>query len=263
MISDLPKDSISHLGQCIAYDFSKNKISIPSVEEFSTSTTLTALEASISENIRTSTPTANDITHNTTATSLTSTSFASGSVPNITNLTCSYDNSDYDEPLVGEYIYINVTIENTTSPSSLYVYYIELYEVDGSTEDRIDGSTLAIPPGSTNATYSFRKIFTSTGGKSFLVKVHTQGKGTLLNEKYYSCVITMYGLWSISIDLPSVRTNLGCLTVFDAGGTAMYRAICLGCSASGSDASVENGNHRCVSRCSCWSRCKYKFIRPL
>ena len=107
-----------------------------------------------------------------------------------------FDTSDYPQAQVGEYVYPDTTIEYTTSPSSLTVFYVEIYEMVDGQSVYIGGSTLAVPPGSTQATYSFRHTFTGIGNKSFLVKIYNQGKTDLLNSREFLNILK-----SMAVDL--------------------------------------------------------------
>ena len=62
----------------------------------------------------------------------------------------------------------------------------------------IGGSTLAVPAGSTQATYSFRHTFTGIGNKSFLVKIYNQGKTDLLNSREFLNILEIHGSRSVS-----------------------------------------------------------------
>lgn len=240
MISDMPEERIKFIAKCIAADISKQGFSAPTVDLSTAPATLGLLAQTITdatavsaERVEQSTPVSE---------SLVSTTAYTPTVPTVVGINVSYDTSDYSEAQAGEFVYLDTTIEYTTSPSTLFVFYVELYEVKNGQNIYIGGAALAVPPGSIRATYSFRHAFTDVGSKSFLVKIYNQGKTTVLNSREFNNLLEIHGGWSVSVDLPKKRVNLGCLQLYDAGGACIYRAACLGLSESNANASVTYGN---------------------
>lgn len=240
MVSDMPEDQIKHLGKCIAADISKHGFSVPSVDLSTASATLGLLAQTITDATAVS---AERVEQSTSVSkSEVSTMAYTPTVPTVVGINVSYDTSDYSDAQAREFVYLDTTIEYTTSPSTLFVFYVELYEVKNGQNIYIGGAALAVPPGSTRATYSFRHAFTDVGSKSFLVKIYNQGKTTVLNSREFNNLLEIHGGWSVSVDLPRERVNLGCLQLYDAGGACIYRAACLGLSESNANASVTYGN---------------------
>lgn len=240
MVSDMPEERIKFIAKCIAADISKQGFSAPTVDLSTAPATLGLLAQTITdttavsaERVEQSTPVSE---------SLVSTTAYTPTVPTVVGINVSYDTSDYSEAQAGEFVYLDTTIEYTTSPSTLFVFYVELYEVKNGQNIYIGGAALAVPPGSIRATYSFRNTFTDVGSKSFLVKIYNQGKTTVLNSREFNNLLEIHGGWSVSVDLPRERENLGCLKLYDAGGEITYRAACLGLSESNANASVTYGN---------------------
>lgn len=183
MISDMPEDRIKHIGICIAADLLKHGISDPVIDSTDASTTLILLALTISN----TTDIDDALAHSpiTPPKNEDSTTANSPMPPAIVGIDIGFDALDDPQAQVGEYVYLDTIIEYTASPSTLFVFYVELYEVVDSQSVYIDGSTLAVPPGSTQATYSFRQSFAGAGNKSFLVKIYNQSKTDLLNSREF------------------------------------------------------------------------------
>jgi hypothetical protein len=109
-------------------------------------------------------------------------------------------------------------------------YRVEWYGVRGSAAYLKSAKTVTLASGQSSTAVSFLGPFTSTGSLYTLVKVYSSSDGTLLAQRQSAYTNTVYGYWTISIQLPKSRLAKGSLTLFNAEGTATIKAECLGLS---------------------------------
>lgn len=137
------------------------------------------------------------------------------------------------------------TLSITFSESSIAYtrqWYVEIYQVVGSTHTLIKAQTIGISPGATSATLNFNLSFTE--GCTFYthVKVYSAQGDTLLASRTGAYPDTVTAYWYIYVDLPSNRNNYGTLRLYDANGQKYLDTVCLGRSASGANQDVFHGN---------------------
>jgi hypothetical protein len=134
---------------------------------------------------------------------------------------------DRDYAYVGDNVTIRVTFTTNKNLSSLVVFRVKLYQYIAGSYHEVTAQSIAVSPGSYDGTFSYSETYLEPGQKMFLVQI-LDSSGTTSLYTTGSSELNIVGRWSISVDLPEDRWNLGYLTLCDPYGRAYCSDICLG-----------------------------------
>ncbi len=137
---------------------------------------------------------------------------------------------------------LKITFSESSQISSLRQWYVEIYQVVGSTYYKKVANTITFTPGTTSSTVSFTMTFSSPCEFYTFVKVYSAEGGTLLNSRQGAYSDTVTGLWHINVDFSDDRSEPGTLYLYNASGTKLFQTSCLGKSASNLPQSQTNGD---------------------
>ena len=159
-----------------------------------------------------------------------------------------------DPLIVGESATLSITFTENSNIAAVRQWYVEIYQVIGSTYTLKKAQTIGISPGATSATLNFNLSFANPSTFYTHVKVYSAQGGTLLASRTGAYPDTVYYRWRISIALNSNRNLLGTLYLYDASGNLVFQASCLGRSASNAseldfEGNTPTGLYRVVQGC--------------
>lgn len=121
-------------------------------------------------------------------------------------------------------------------------WYVEIYQVVGSTYTLKKAQTIGISPGATSATVNFVLSFSSPCTFYTHVKVYSAQGDTLLASRTGAYPDSVSAYWHINVDFLSDRNQYGTLRLYNSSGTLLLTADCLGKSASGLPWDVTKGD---------------------
>lgn len=138
-----------------------------------------------------------------------------------------------------EAVDVTVTAVTFAMASSAQSYFYQIYKVIDGVDSIAAAGRITIPANTLGANITKSITFNAAGTYQVYAVLLYE-----LEQVASSTRHTMYvdGQWHITVELPSNRNYKGTLTLYDASGTAILTADCLGLSQYGTPMNVENGN---------------------
>ena len=235
IFSDYSQAEIESLAKCIAADYAKNGNALPNIGNNLLSTEnvdiINLIQDEINNAINPEIDSTNIELQPPTA------EIMSTCVPSIGAMV-------YTDPplMVGQSEPLSITFTENNYIAYARQWYIEIYQVVGSTYTLRKAQTIGISPGAVTTTLNFNLIFPSASTFYTHVKVYDIEGGTLLTSRTGAYTDTVANYWYINISFSKDRDQYGTLQLRKSDGTSLLSEDCLGKSARGLAATEINGH---------------------
>ena len=138
-------------------------------------------------------------------------------------------------------VQVTVSVRSTTTDTVDRMVSVALYKTDGTTSSSIRHVGVTIPAGENVGTLTRNITFNQTGVYTVYAKLLDSSMEPVWTS-HNSSSITVRGSWHITVVLPTNRIYKGTITLYNASGTAILTAECLGLAEGNGSMYVEGGN---------------------